>query len=117
MDAGQASGGSRVTAAADLEVRDNRDCHRFEADLGEGGVAIAEYTLEAGKIVFTHTEVPPAHEGRGIGSALIKFALRSARERHLRVVPRCPFFADYIRRHVEEQDLLEPAWRAKLAVD
>ena len=100
-----------------IEIRENPRAHRFEAYLGDGGVAIAEYTLKAGKIVFTHTEVPPAHEGRGIGSALIKFALRSARKRHLQVIPRCPFFADYIRRHVVEQDLLEPAWRAKLALD
>ncbi len=96
-------------------VRDNADKHRFEIDLGDGSFAIAEYTLPAGKIMFTHTEVPAAHEGRGLGSLLIRTALAAARERRLQVIPICPFFAAYFRQHPEEQDLLDPAWRKILA--
>ena len=92
-------------------VRDNREKRRFEIDLGDGSFAIAEYRLRAGKIIFTHTEVPPAHEGRGIGSLLVRTALASARERGLKVIPICPFFAAYIKKHAEEQDLLDPAYR------
>ena len=103
--------------APDLSIRDNPDKHRFETDLGDGSVAIAEYTLPKGKIVFSHTEVPPAHEGQGIGSALIRFALAAARERGLQVIPICPFFAAYMKRHGETHDLLDPAWRKILAVD
>jgi len=99
-----------------LKIRDNRDRNRFEAALGDGSFAIAEYKLEPDIIIFTHTEVPPEHEGKGIGSALIRFALQSARERNLRVVPICPFFAEYIRKHEEVQDLLDPAWREKLGL-
>jgi predicted GNAT family acetyltransferase len=86
-------------------------------DLGEGSFAIADYKLRAGKIVFTHTEVPPAHEGQGIGSALIGFALHSARERGLKVIPICPFVAAYLKKHEEQQDLLDPAHRKTLAID
>jgi predicted GNAT family acetyltransferase len=93
---------------------DNPERHRFEADLGDGSFAIAQYRLDSRTITFTHTEVPAGHEGQGIGSALIRFALRSARDRALRVIPICPFFAAYIRKHREEQDLLEPSWRGKL---
>ena len=92
-------------------VRDNAEIHRFEIDLGDGSFAVAEYKLLAGKIIFTHTEVPPAHEGRGIGSLLVRTALASARERGLKVIPICPFFAAYIKKHAEEQDLLDPAYR------
>ena len=99
-----------------LEIRDNQHRQRFEADLGDGSFAIAEYKLEPAKIIFTHTEVPPEHEGKGIGSALIRFALRSARERKVHVVPICPFFAEYIRKHEEVQDLLDPEWREKLGL-
>jgi predicted GNAT family acetyltransferase len=99
-----------------LVIRDNPERHRFEADLGDGSVAVAEYTLPAGKIMFTHTEVPPAHEGEGIGSALIRLALASARERGLKVIPICPFFAAYIKKHAEEQDLLDPAFRNALGL-
>jgi predicted GNAT family acetyltransferase len=100
-----------------LIIRDNPERHRFETDLGDGTFAIAEYTLPAGKIMFTHTEVPPAHEGQGIGSALIRFALAAARERGLQVIPICPFFAAYIKRHEEVQDLLDPAYRKVLGLD
>lgn len=98
-------------------IRDNPEKHRFEVDLNDGSFAIAEYTLPAGKIMFTHTEVPPAHEGQGIGSALIRFALRVARERGLEVIPICPFFAAYIKKHPEEQDLLDPSHRKALGLD
>jgi hypothetical protein len=97
-------------------IRDNIEKHRFEADLGDGSLAVAEYNLLHGKIVFTHTEVPAAHEGQGIGSSLIRFALKSARERGLQVIPICPFFAAYIKSHAEEQDLLDPAYRKALGL-
>ena len=61
-------------------------------------------------------EVPADHEGQGIGRALIRFALSEARARGLQVVPLCPFFAAYIRKHREEQDLLAPEQRAALGL-
>jgi predicted GNAT family acetyltransferase len=103
--------------AQELTVRDNPERHRFEIDLGDGSFAIAEYTLPAGKIMFTHTEVPPKHEGQGVGTALIRGALASARERGLEVIPICPFFAAYMQKHAEVQDLLDPAWRTKFGLD
>lgn len=102
--------------AGSLPIRDHLERHRFEADLGDGTIAVAEYELFPDRIVFTHTQVPAGHEGQGIGSAIIRFALRSARERGLEVVPICPFFAAYIRKHAEEQDLLSAAWKAKLGL-
>jgi predicted GNAT family acetyltransferase len=104
-------------ASPTFAVRDNLEKHRFEIDLGDGSLAIAEYTLPQGKIVFTHTEVPKAHEGQGIGTALVRFALAFARERGLQVIPICPFFAAYIKKHIEEQDLLDPAYRKALGLD
>jgi predicted GNAT family acetyltransferase len=47
---------------------------------------------------------------------LIRAGLAYARKRRLKVVPICPFFANYIREHPEEQDLLDPAWRMKLGL-
>jgi len=98
-------------------IRDNAEKHRFEIDLDDGSIAIAEYIVRDDKITFTHTEVPPVHEGKGIGTALIRFALASARDRGLKVVPVCPFVAAYIKKHPEEQDLLDPAYRKLLKLD
>ena len=102
-------------ASAGWTVRDNVERKRFEIDLGDA-VAIAEYTLPEGIIMFTHTEVPPEHEGKGIGKALIRAGLAAARERGLKVIPICPFFAAYMQKHPEVQDLLDDVWRRRLGV-
>lgn len=104
-------------AIAEHTVRDNPDRHRFEIDLGDGRFAFAEYNLLTGKIMFTHTEVPDEHGGKGLGTALIRAGLDSARERGLKVIPICPFFAAYMKDHAEEQDLLDPVWRKKFGLD
>lgn len=98
-----------------FQVRDNPDKHRFEIDLGDA-VAIAEYNLLSHAIMFTHTEVPEAYEGRGIGTKLIEHALGEARRRGLQVIPICPFFAAYMQQHAEVQDLLTPAYAKILGV-
>jgi predicted GNAT family acetyltransferase len=52
-----------------------------------------------------HTEVPKELEGRGIGSALIRGVLDTARRQGLKVVPLCPFAKAYIEKHPEYADL------------
>jgi predicted GNAT family acetyltransferase len=70
----------------------------------------AELTYRGGAdgepIVFTHTGVPAALEGRGIGSALAKAGLEYARANNLEVVPLCSFVRSYIERKPEYQDLV-----------
>jgi predicted GNAT family acetyltransferase len=106
-----------TAAQPQFEVRDNPQRHRFEIDLGDGSFAFAEYTLPEGKIIFTHTEVPPEHEGQGLGTRLIEAALAAARERGLKVIPICPFFAAYMQRHPEVQDLLDDSWRRRFGLE
>lgn len=89
-----------------VAVRNNESENRFETVV-DGMIAIAEYRLGDGEITFTHTEVPVALEGRGIGAALARTALDHARVRCLRVVPRCPFIRSYIERHAEYADLVD----------
>ena len=87
-------------------VADNPAQNQFEGRLDGKLVAHSEYELAPGVITFVHTEVDPALEGQGIGSALASNALDDVRARGLRVVARCPFIAAYIRRHREYADLL-----------
>jgi predicted GNAT family acetyltransferase len=58
------------------------------------------------QIVFTHTSVPSALEGRGIGGALAKAGLEYARANNLEVVPLCSFVRGYIERKPEYQPLV-----------
>ena len=87
-------------------VRDSIEHSRFEIDLGDGEFAFAAYNLLPGAIRFTHTEVPESHGGQGLGTALINAGLAAARERGLKVIPTCPFFRAYLKKHPEEQDLV-----------
>ena len=87
------------------DARNNEAAHRYELEV-DGELAVAEYRLQPGRIIFTHTEVPDALEGRGIGSKLVRAALDDARARGLKVVPTCPFVKHYISRHPDTRDLL-----------
>lgn len=86
-------------------VKDNPAASRFELDVG-GHTAAAYYRKAPGIITFTHTEVPPALGGQGIGSRLVRGALETVRNQGLRVVAQCPFVAAYMGKHPEFSDLL-----------
>lgn len=91
----------------ELAIKHDESRGRFEAYLS-GQVAFLTYRRMNGSIIFDHTEVPPELEGHGIGGRLAQAALEYARSSHLKVVPLCPFLADYVRKHTEYQDLLAP---------
>jgi predicted GNAT family acetyltransferase len=86
-------------------VSNNEAESRYELE-AEGAIAFAAYRREGGDIVFDHTIVPEALEGRGIGSALVKGALDNVRARGLKVIADCSFVRGWIERHPEAQDLL-----------
>ena len=97
------------------EVRDNAAAHRLEVEI-DGKLAIVDYNLISGGIVVAHTEVPPALEGRGIASAMYRALIARAREEGRRVIPVCPVFALYLKRHAEAQDVLDPGYRRSLGL-
>lgn len=94
---------------SDVEVRHEPEQHRYAAYLDGALAGFADYRLEEApaRIVFTHTEVDPGFEGRGVGSALARAALddvRAAGERG--VVPQCPFIRGWIEKHPDYADLV-----------
>lgn len=81
-------------------VTDNPELQRFEARLDGTLAGFAEYQLTDELVVFTHTEVDPSFEGRGVGSALAKFALDKLRaDGNRKALPLCPFIKGWIQRH------------------
>lgn len=81
--------------------------HRFETEVG-ARTAFLNYRIEGSQITFTHTEVPSALQGRGLGVALVKAGLDYAAANHLRVVPQCPFVAEFLSKHPQYQRLAAP---------
>jgi hypothetical protein len=78
---------------------------RFELH-AEGVTALAEYLRENGRVIFTHTFVPPEMRGKGLAESLVRAALAWARAEKLKVVPQCSYVARFIERHAEYRDLL-----------
>lgn len=98
-----------------IEVVRNAAAGRFEVRL-DGALAYAEYRDLQSGVLFPHTEVPTAFEGRGVGSALVRAGLAYAREKGAKVIPVCTFFAGYIARHPEHHDLVHPDYRKALGI-
>ena len=86
-------------------VSDSSERSRFEITLDDRVVGFAAYRRRPGGIVFTHTEIDDAYQGRGLGGTLIRGALEAAASEGLRITARCPFVADYVRRHPGEPPL------------
>ena len=92
---------------SEVETSHNPDKHRYEAHLDGELAGFAEYQLTDQLIVFTHTEVKPQFEGKGVGSALARFGLDDVRAEGIRqVLPLCPFIKLWIHRHPDYADLL-----------
>jgi uncharacterized protein len=91
-------------------VLDVAEWSRFEIHVGGKLAGFAQYRAERDAdgplLVFTHTEVDDAYEGRGLGSTLVRAALDAARARGAGIRPRCPFVAAFVERHPEYADLV-----------
>lgn len=88
---------------SDISVVENPTKSRFEAQLGDN-LAVADYRIEGDRMIFTHTEVPPAFRGRGIAEKLVLAGFQAARARRLRIVPLCSYVAVMLERHPEFAD-------------
>ena len=81
-----------------LTVRDNPTMGRFEMTAGNA-VAFVEYRRAGDRVVLTHTEVPEAMSGQGVGSRLVGGVLDTIRAQGASVVPHCEFVAAFIEQH------------------
>jgi predicted GNAT family acetyltransferase len=96
-------------------VRDNPARLRYEIFDDDGALAgFAQYVLRGGRVIFVHTEIDDAYEGKGLGSRLAAGALDDVRRHGHLVVPLCPFIASYIEHHPEYADLVDQAALAAL---
>jgi predicted GNAT family acetyltransferase len=89
-----------------VTVADQPAREQYEIELDGERVGRLTYRLAGGMITHRHTEIDPSVGGRGLGSALVRFALDDARARGLTVMPACPFVAAFIVRHPEYEELV-----------
>jgi predicted GNAT family acetyltransferase len=98
--------GRPAVSEPEVRVVDNPARGRYEALIGNDLAGFAAYERHGDVVVFTHTRIEPAFEGRGVGGRLAAGALDDVRARGLAIVPRCPFIAEYVRRHPAYADLV-----------
>jgi predicted GNAT family acetyltransferase len=81
---------------------------RFTIAVEGKTVGHADFVDRDQQRVFTHTEVDGDFEGRGLATMLIKDALQQTRDAGMRIVPVCKMVANYIEKHDEYADAVDP---------
>jgi predicted GNAT family acetyltransferase len=90
-----------------MTISNNTEASRLEMMLEDGSIAFLDYVMADDHIVYTHTDVPETHEGKGIGSQLAHEAMEYALAAGLRVVAECPVVARFISKHPEYQAITD----------
>lgn len=89
-------------------IQENDDRRGFFKALEEGKEAgLMTYTWAGStKFIIDHTEVNPDFKGKGIGLQLVMKAVDYAREKHLKIMPLCPFAKSVFDKKPEIGDVL-----------
>lgn len=61
-----------------------------------------EISVEENLLTVYHTEVNPAHEGKGFAKLLLNQLIAYAEEHQLKILPLCPYVHLQFRRHPEQ---------------
>ncbi|WP_300267480.1 GNAT family N-acetyltransferase [Microbacterium sp.] len=80
-------------------VTRNDEAARYEIHVGETLAGFAEIRLRDGEVQFTHTEVDPAFQGKGLASILAGEALADAAASGATIVPYCAYIASFLKRN------------------
>lgn len=87
-----------------MDIQHDETARTFRLRIDEQ-LASLRYELDRGIMTITHTNVPDALGGRGIGGELVRTALDIARRNGWKVIPACSFADAWMRRHPETADL------------
>ena len=91
-----------------IEVIDNPAAGAFELRDSGRLIGVARYAVvpasegRAERVVFFHTEVSKAHEGRGLAGRLAAAALDQTVAAGRTIVALCPFIKAFLRRHEDD---------------
>jgi predicted GNAT family acetyltransferase len=102
--------------ALDVVVTNNKSALRYEAHIDGELAGLTTYLLHANRVVFTHAEVYPQWEGKGVASALARGALDDVIAQGKLITPLCPFIVHYVRDHQSYLEYVDPDHRESLRV-
>jgi predicted GNAT family acetyltransferase len=99
----------------EIALAHDETAHRYRLVSGAQEIGFIEYDpIGATTLLVKHTEVAPAHEGEGHGSALVRGMLEDVRARGMNVIPICPYTMAFLRRHREYLDVVREDFRGAL---
>ncbi|MEX1078955.1 MAG: GNAT family N-acetyltransferase [Homoserinimonas sp.] len=84
------------------------EIHHYELRSDGEVIGHINYRDDGGRRVFLHTEVDKEYTGQGLASRLIRFALDDVRASRLRAVALCPMMADFVIKHRDYDDIVDP---------
>jgi len=108
------------------EVVDVPTRGRYEARLAGALVGYTAYRTMPGRLVVVDTVVlepkrldtdGPSYPGHrtAVGDALSAAVLADVRRHRTNLSPLCPVLVDYLRRHPQHHDLIDPSYRGAFA--
>lgn len=83
----------------------NTSENRYEMEV-EGQKAYVDYRTYPDVVELTYTYVPASCRGKQTGSRLVESVLEHVRAQRLKVIPRCGFIAQWIRKHPEWEGIV-----------
>ena len=84
---------------------------RFTIAVEGKSVGFTEFADRDGQRVFIHTEVDDEYAGRGLATILVGQALTETTDAGMRIVPVCELVANYVDKHDEFADAVDPPTR------
>lgn len=85
--------------------RDERAA-RYTAKLDETLAAVVEYSMRDQTMIIVHTGTKPEFRGNGIAARITRHVLDDARARGIKIIPECPYTAQFIAEHQDYADLV-----------
>lgn len=77
-----------------MQVQQKQDNNKGSFYIEEAGTTVAEitYSMTGSELmIIDHTEVADELRGKNVGQQLVNAAVEYAREKHIKIIPLCPF--------------------------
>jgi predicted GNAT family acetyltransferase len=100
----------------ELQVIDNPEQAQYEIRADGELAGFVQYHLRNGVIAFLHTETDDRFRGQGLAGRLVQSTLDAVRERHLSVLPYCPYVRRWIAEHPAYADLVPEGRRPEFGL-
>jgi uncharacterized protein len=101
----------------EIAVVDDPAKRRFEVQVDGTVAAFTNYHLEDPRTyAFMHTSTQAEFAGQGLGTRLVHDTLEQMRAGGFAVLPYCPFWNGYIRKHPDDVDLVPASERRRFGL-